>query len=416
MIAARSPEYGGEVRLGLVALNLWFLGQFLSILMPAVESAGIGQWMTSVSALLLVLAGLARCLSSWQHLPPANQQFVIAGTVILVPMTLQGVIDGMDDPLYTALQALPWYAAVFLPALGSPRLPESFLAVFRWHAFIGVAITSFFLSTNWSLLASDSVRREETLEIKVIQFLLYSLFFQVFRISNETWPHRLVALVGIAQMLIIAFGSGTRQAIVLLAVVLMLTLWVTFRSVHGMAGASAFRKFGVLLFVAGFLLATVYYIYSNLLGAVDLLNKRMTSDREGTSLRENSRLAEVSQLIDQFGPTDYMFGRGLRGEFVNTAAPKQENVHIGWFRTLLKGGVPLVLLMAIGYVLIGIRRFSTSRDGLVLACAAMAMYFAIKNSTGNIILANGHFYIVALCLGSLFAPTDPFSRPGTHRS
>ncbi len=402
--------------MALVALNLWFIGQFLAILMPAVESAGIGEWMTSASALLLVIAGLARCLSSWNHLPSTNQQFVIAGTVILMPMTIQGVLKGMDDPLYTALEALPWYAAVFLPALGSPRLPAPFLIVFRWHAFIGVVITAFFLSTNWELLSSDIVRRQETLEIKVIQFLLYSLYFQLFRISSETWLHRFVALAGVAQMLIIAFGSATRQAIVLLSVVAMMAGWIILRSGLGAATARASRKFAVIAFLAGSLLAAVLYIYINLVGAVDLLNERMTTEREGTSLRDNSRLSEVSQLINQFGTVDYVFGRGIRGEFVNTAAPKQENVHIGWFRTLLKGGIPMVLFLMVGYVLLGTRRFLSARDELVLPCAAMAVYFAIKNSTGNIILPNGHFYIVALCMGSLFAPTNSFRGPRAHRS
>jgi hypothetical protein len=141
----------------------------------------------------------------------------------------------------------------------------------------------------------------------------------------------------------------------------------------------------------------------------------MTAQNTGTSLRDNSRLEEIRQLSNQFGPVDYVFGRGIRGEFDNTAAPKQDNVHIGWFRTLLKGGVPLVLFFLLGYVLYGVRRLLASRDGLVLACAAIVTFFGLKSATGNIVLANGQFYIVALCLGSLFAPIDPYSRGRTTR-
>ena len=367
--------------------------------------------MTSVAAVVMVIAGLIRCLSSWHSLPPLAQRFVLAGTVLLVPMTLLGIAKGLDDPLYTALQALPWYAAVFLPALGYPRLPAPFLTVFRWHAFLGVALTTYMLATNWSLISAETIRREDTLAIKVVQFVLYSLFFQVFRINTETWIHRLVALTGLAQMLIIAFGSGTRQPLFLLVLVVALAVWVTIRSVQGMAKANVGRKFGVVLAAIGFLSATVFYIYSNLQGAVDLLTKRMNAENAGTSLQENARLDEIRQLREQFGPVDYVFGRGIRGEFSNSAAPKQDSVHIGWFRMLLKGGAPLVLFFALGYALLGFRRFLASRDGLVLACASVVVFFVFKNATGNIILPSGHFYIVALCLGSLFAPVDPFSRP-----
>lgn len=406
----REPDPGIEVRIGFIFLNVWFLGQILAIFMPAVESAGLGQWMTSIAAFFMVLSGIMRCLSSWHLLPPATQQFVTIGTVLLVPMTLLGVAQGLDDPLFTALSALPWFAAVYLPVLGAPRLPAIFLATFRWHAAFGVLVTTYMLVANWSFISAESVNRGETLGVKIAQFALYSVFFQLFRISAETMLHRFVALAGLAQMLIIAFGSATRQAIFLLAFVVVLAVWVTFRSIHGMAASGAARRLGVILFVAAFLSSTVLYIFSNLQGAVDLLNKRMTSQREGTSLRENARLEEIRLLIDQFSPVDYVFGRGIRGEFVNTAAPKQESVHIGWFRTLLKGGIPLVLFFLIGYVLFGVRHFFSSRDGLVLACASMLVYFGFKSATGNIILANGQFYIVALCLGSLFAPVDPYSR------
>ena len=408
-----------EVKIAALALNLWFAGQAISVFMRPTESAGLGEWMTSVAAVVMVLAGLLRCLSNWHMLPAAAQHFVIIGTVLLVPMTLMGVVGGLDDPLYTMLKALPWYAAVFLPALGVPRLPPVFITIFRWHALLGVALTTYVLATNWSLISASSVKREETLAIKVVQFVLYSLFFQLFRIGAESWLHRLVALAGLAQMLIIAFGSGTRQSLVLIVIVVVIAIVVTMRSVHGMAGAGAGRKVAVVFAACCFLAATVVYIFSSLQGAVDLLNKRMSAQNEGTSLRENARIFEIKELIEQFGPIDYVFGRGIVGEFSNSAAPKQDNVHIGWFRVLLKGGVPLVLYFAVMYAMLGFRRLATSRDGVVLACAAIVTFFAFKNATGNIILANGHFYIVALCLGSLFAPDDAFSRhqprPLPHR-
>jgi hypothetical protein len=411
----REPEESPETKLAVAALNLWFVGQCISVFLRPTQSAGLGEWMTSVAALAMVFAGIMRCLSSWPKLPYAAQQLVIIGTALLVPMTLLGVIKGLDDPLYTALQALPWYAAVFLPALGAPRLPRVFLTVFRWHAFIGVTLAAYVLYTNWAVISSDSIRRDETLPIKVVQFVLYSLFFQMFRMPSERWFHRLVALAGLAELLIIAFASGTRQPIFLLALVVALAVWVTLRSAQGIAVSHAGGKLGAIIVAVCVLSGVVYYIYGNLLGAVNLLEKRMTAQNVGTSLRDNSRAEEVRQLVDQFGPVDYVFGRGIRGEFDNTAAPNQDNVHIGWFRTLLKGGVPLVLFFLLGYVLYGVRRLLASRDGLVLACAAIVTFFGFKSATGNIILANGHFYIVALCLGSLLAAPDSLGRAPGHR-
>lgn len=396
------PSSSPDVKLGVLALNIWFVGQGLAIALPAVTEAGPGQWMTSIAALGLVLAGMARTLANWHLFPPSLSNLVLMGSLILAPMTLLGIVRGLDDPLYTALSALPWYAAVFLPAFGFPRIPDAFLQCFRWHAFIGVAVVVAVIVSNWGALSASVVNREETLGIKLVQFLLYSLFFQLFRIASEPVMHRIVALVGMAAMMIIAFGSATRQAILLISIVLLLSMVVTARTVQGVA-ASGLRKFSVMAMALGFSLIVMFYIYSNLQGAVDLMNKRMSSEREGTSLRENARLFEIEQLFSQFGPGDYMFGRGIRGEFVNTAAPKQDNVHIGWFRTLLKGGIPLVLFFLVGYVLVALRAAARSRDGVVLAASFVVVYFGIKSATGNIILANGHFYIVAICVGTAHA-------------
>ena len=411
----KEPEESPEVKLAVVALNLWFVGQCISVFLRPTESAGLGEWMTSVAALAMVLAGIMRCLSSWPKLPYAAQHLIIIGSALLVPMTLLGVTKGVDDPLYTALQALPWYAAVFLPALGAPSLPKVFLTVFRWHAFIGVTLAAYILSTNWVVISADSIRRDETLPLKVVQFTLYSLFFQIFRMSSEKWIHRFVALAGLAIMLTIAFASATRQSLFLLTMVAVLAFWVTLRSSRGGAVSQTGNKLGVIIVAACVLIGALYYIYGNLLGAVNLLEKRVAAQNVGTSLRDNSRSEEIRQLVNQFGPIDYVFGRGIRGEFNNTAAPKQDNVHIGWFRTLLKGGVPLMLFFLLGYVLFGVRRLLASRDGLVLACAAIVTFFGFKSATGNIILANGHFYIVALCLGSLFAAPNHLSRAPGNR-
>ena len=396
-----SPASSPDIKLGVLALNIWFFGQALSFVMPAVTSAGPGEWITSLAALVMVIAGMMRTAALSNHFPPGMQKFVGLGILILVPMTAQGVFQGMDDPLYTALQALPWYAAVFLPALGYPRLPDSFLACFRWHAFLGVVATAVVIAMNWDIISASSIRREETLGIKVIQFLLYSLFFQAFRLSSEPIFHRMVALSGLTFMIIIALASATRQAILLLAVVILMSVLANGRTIQGMA-ASGLRKVSVLVMATLLLGAVIFYTITNLQGATDLFGKRMASDREGTSLRENSRLQEIRQLIGQFGPVDYVFGRGIRGEFDNTAAPKQDNVHIGWFRTLLKGGVPLVMLFLLGYVLAAFRTVTRSRDGVVLAAAFIVVFFGIKSATGNIILANGHFYIVAICVGTVY--------------
>lgn len=403
-----------EVKVAALALNLWFVGQAIAVVMPATTEAGAGEWISSVSAVIMVAAGLMSTASRWNHLPRGLQSFIIAGTLLLIPMTLSGILKGMDDPLYTALQALPWYAAIFLPALGYPRVPESLLTCFRWHAFLGVIAAAVMVAFNWEIISASSINREETLGIKVVQFLLYSLFFQFFRITTEGFLHRLVVLAGLSLMVIIAIASGTRQAILLISLVIVMACFSSARTVQGL-GASAFRKAGLFVTASLFLGAVIAYILSNLQGAVDLFSQRLTSERSGTSLADNSRIAEIHQLLEQFGPADYALGRGLRGQFDNSAAPKQDNVHIGWFRTLLKGGIPMVLLLLLGYVGVALRAAARSRDDIILAAAFVVIYFGVKNATGNIILANGHFYIVAICAGTIYSALQATPHPSSHR-
>lgn len=395
-----------EISAATFFLHTLFVGQAYSVFRPASEAAGataagLGEWTTSISGAALVAVGAIHTLKTWGSMAASLRRWILLAFVLVTPMVIRGFLESDGDPLYTALQSLPWLASVFLPALGAPTIHRKFLGVLRWHAFIGVTVCGLLLVGDRELIFSDYVDRSETLELKPMQFLLYSLFFQLFRFPEETLLHRLTCIAGILEMVAVAVASGSRQPIIILAGILAIWAWIMIRA-ETQAGSS--NRFAAKLFIvlaATFTLsAGVLKLASSMQGGMDLLSQRVLQESGKGSFAENSRWDEISMLTSQFSYMDYVTGRGVRGHFVNFAAPKQDNVHIGWFRTLLKGGLPVVLLLLIGPALSGVRAMARSRTPIVLAAAGMGVFFLVKNSTGNVILAFGNYYLITICFGT----------------
>jgi hypothetical protein len=395
-----------EISAATFLLHALFVGQAYSVFRPASEAAGataagLGEWTTSVSGAGLIAVGAIHTLKTWGAMAPSLRRWILLAFVLVMPMVIRGFIESEGDPLYTALQSLPWLASVFLPALGAPTIHRKILAALRWHAFIGVTVCGYLLLADRELIFSDYVDRSETLELKPMQFLLYSLFFQLFRFPEESLLHRLIAIAGILEMVAIAVASGSRQPIVILAGILGIWAWIMIRA-EAKAGSS--NRFAAKLFIvlaATFTLsAGILRLASSMQGGVGLLSQRILQESGKGSIVENARWDEIAMLTSQFSYMDYVTGRGVRGHFVNYAAPKQDNVHIGWFRTLLKGGLPVVLLLLLGPALAGARALRRCRMPLVLAAAGMGVFFLAKNSTGNVILAFGNYYLIAICFGT----------------
>lgn len=242
-----------------------------------------------------------------------------------------------DDPLKTALESLPYLGIVFLPVLGFPRIPPSLLNAFKIHAVLGVITCGFVLVTNRGIVTADVVDRADTLALKPVQFALYSLLCSS---GFRRYPIvRAVVVIGIIEMMAFAVVSGTRQAIVLLSGVVLCGLWISMRAYGTNSFKSIHSRMRVTkkMFLAGTvvmaLIAGSYMIATRLTGGMELFTSRLSSQGDRTSIRQNSRWYEIQLLIEQFDVQDYALGRGVRGTFINPEAPKQDSVHIGWFRS-----------------------------------------------------------------------------------
>jgi hypothetical protein len=208
-------------------------------------------------------------------------------------------------------------------------------------------------------------------------------------------------MAGILEMVAVAVASGSRQPIIILAGILAIWAWIMIRAETKTGSSNRFAAKLFIVLAATFTLsAGILKLASSMQGGMDLLSSRVLQESGKGSFAENSRWDEVAMLTSQFSYTDYVTGRGVRGHFVNYAAPKQDNVHIGWFRTLLKGGLPVVLLLLLGPALAGVRTMAKCRMPIVLAAAGMGVFFLVKNSTGNVILAFGNYYLIAICFGA----------------
>ncbi|MBL8868314.1 MAG: hypothetical protein JNK90_00915 [Planctomycetaceae bacterium] len=380
-----------------------FLGQVLMYFVGRGDSAGIGDWISTVSAAALCAVGAIHTQMKWNQLPQGLRNWIAIAGIVSGAAIVRGFTE--NDVLKTLFESLPYAAIVFFPAIGFPTIPKSLVHAFSLHALFGVLACGYVLVSNQSVVTADDIQRSDTLELKSVQFSLYSLFFVFFRLASISFLMRLVVIFGLVEMATFAVASATRQALVLLTGVVSIGIWNVVRAssewgAHGQVATPGAKKGLVLLLLVCVLGYGAYEIVTRLAGGMAMMEARLTTARTGTSIWENDRLFEVQQLIEQFEFVDLLIGRGVRGAFVNSAAPNNDNVHIGWFRVLLKAGVFMVALLVIGPVWNGVYGILHARDPVVLAAAGMCCYFAVKNTTGNIVLPFPNLYIVLVCFGA----------------
>lgn len=398
-----------------LALHLTYAGNVLWVFSGKGQEAGLGSWIASIGGIGLIAAGLLRFTTGRKLGTNAMLWFLVSGVIVTLMASQTLLRDDLADGLYFALNLLPWVALCTIPLLGWPVVPDRLLKTFRVHGVIGVFLCALILVTNRHVLLAQTLVRSDGLAFKQAQYLLYPVQFLFFRYALESKLVRWVTLLGLAEVLSIAVVGGSRQPVGILGLTVVLGLWVLWRQrspvIRRRSGVHRLRT--VILIVVAVSSAAILIRYE-IRGGYQLLMDRFAVDHGQSSLAENARWDEVRLLLDQFGLVDYAWGRGILGNFVNSAAPKQDSVHIGLFRCLLKGGVPLVLLVFWGPLFVGLRLLVRSRSARTLAVAANCVYFGVKNLTGNIILPFPFYYITLLTFGECLGATQ--NQTAAHRA
>jgi hypothetical protein len=415
MIAGRSPNW--LERSIELALHGVVIGFFAKVFEPTQElsSAGKSAWIIHISTAFLCLftllyyINLVRLKKTSSGL---NLWVALSAPVVLV-MLLQGLYEFPNvDILHTLCRGVPWVAFVFLPSLGAPDFRPRLNKILKWHAFLGVIVCIGVLAANWGNFTGMSVVRQEGMKAKQGKALLYPIYFLLFKF--KTLPLFLKSLtgVGILILAIQAVASATRQAVLLLAMSLVLGAW-TYLRVKAMKG-----RLGVFVtstIVAFMIIVAALNMMPLLSGALQMTYDRFTIESGHSSLKENDRLNELRTFfLHRATPLDYLFGRGVNGKWLHISGAYSETMHIGYGRYTLKGGVPMVMLLIFGPFITGLRIFLLSRSPEVLASAGMCVWFGVKNFTGSFVGAHPQFFLILICFGICLFTLDENRKKKMH--
>jgi hypothetical protein len=379
-----------------------FLGLFAMIFESGaeLESASRGTWVVFMGSAFLCLFSALYTFhrASINTIPKNVKIWMIVSGLIVSQMILQGLLKTMDDPLHVGRRGIAWIALVFLPILGAPEFRKTLLKLLRYHLIAGVLVVLYVLIAHWEVVTASYVLRQEGMEAKQGKALLYPLYFFMFSFKDISSFMKGIVAAGIIESLIQALVSGTRQAVVILTGVTVMSLWAYMRqrSLNRRGLTIIVSSMVILTFLAG----TVVFLRPRLKGAVELTKSRFDIEAGQASLKENTRLDEVKAfLFEAATPLDFLIGRGVTGSWEHVGGLGEQTIHIGYVRLILKGGLPLLLLMLIGPIGTGFRIWLTSRDPTDLAASGMCVWFAAKTLTGNITQAHPIFYLTIISFG-----------------
>lgn len=401
----RAPKWierGAEL-----AMHGIFTGLFIRVLEPVqeLESAGKGAWVAFSSAGILCLFALFYlvALGMRRRIPGGLKWWVGLSAPVVWVMLAQGVADfPAIDLVHTMRRGVPWVALVLLPVLGAPEFRPRLRRVLTWHACLGVAVGIWVMAMHWQVVTAEHVVRREGLEAKQGKALLYPIYFLLYEVKALPLFLKAITGAGVVILAIQAVVSATRQAILLLAIALIIGGWAYLRQRALQGRAATFFKTALVVAMVAVVGA---YMVPRMTGALALTEGRFAMESGGQSLKENNRWLELrTYFFEQASLKDYIFGRGVNGRWLYPGGGYTETMHIGYGRYSLKGGVVVVLLILFGPVLVGVRTLLRSRSPEVLAAAGMCAWFGVKNFVGKLVDVNPQFFLIMISFGiCLFA-------------
>jgi len=401
------PSTKDSIGVWIAALGL--NGAFAGFVYGAWERTATGELSTiaaqvsAISTGVFVIGAFVHALLRLRDMPRWAWIWLLATTPVAIQMLVQGFfVNPNGDIPGTGLDSLPWAALPLVPVLACHGMPRMLDAVLKLHALLGTVNITIILLMRSDLVTADVVKRSETIEFVQSLGPSYSVFYVFLCLPRLGWFMRAAAIIGFAEYGMIGGLTGTRQSVVLFAMIAFMGVFIVFRSLteHGVLRLKAGRQVGLGIVLVGMLGLGVLYYLTRMEGGVQLLTTRFMYAAGPSSIAENLRWEEARCLIEQFEGRDYLLGRGVIGEFENYYGVPG-NVHIGYLRIMLKGGVPLVLLVLAGPVLAGVRAMMRSRDPRVLAAAGVCLWFGAKTLVGNVALQyNASWLVVLLCFGA----------------
>ncbi|MCZ7574932.1 MAG: hypothetical protein M5U01_40795 [Ardenticatenaceae bacterium] len=410
-----------DQRLLLIGANLLFLGMSIAVFERETGINGVskGAYTSWIAAMLLCAAALIRLMKRpFVPIPVSLRVWLGAGGAILFLMVFQSALNFSRYGLKSILlESLPWACTVLLPVLGDPRFADSWRRIFRWHAVMGVVVNLFLLTQSWDLVINPLIYRYQLIPVVGNGLgLLYAVPYLLFLYGDLRPSLRLVVSVGMIELLYLGLIRENRQAVFLVGVQLLLAVWIYWR---GRISAASLRQNRNIL--ASFLIiVSVFWFLQAVLPEVShrmmSLETRFLLTEGERSITENVRWKEVSVFFEQLKPLEYVWGRGVSGTFDNTIIVQNPHfIHVGYVYAILKGGIPLLLLLLFGPVLVGVRALLSSREPYMLAASGMCAWLAVKLYTGNILSANATYYLALVCFGyCLYGLGSPGLYPGSE--
>lgn len=351
---------------------------------------------------LLCLAALNRLARRSSGLPGSLLFWLGIGSSVVFLMLLRSTFDiGEVGIRRTIRSSVPWVITLLLPVIGDPETWDDLDQTFKWHAVIGVMVNLLSLSTTWELATSTRPRYLVASPIKSDLGLLYSVPYLLFLYGNLKPFMRIVVVVAMLEHLFMGVASESKGTVIDVGVIILLALWIHWRA-RREAQTGHDRKFLANVLLIMLVFWGGQWMYSTLSHRIEFLKMSFLLSEGQKSIADNERWDEVGVFFEQLDPLEYIWGRGVEGSFYNRVVPQNPTyIHVGYVQAVLKGGIPLMLLLLLGLAATGIRVLLLSTDSASRAAAGVVTRLAIKLVMGNILTSppNPTYVISLICFG-----------------
>ncbi len=361
--------------------------------------------------LLLIVAGLLAILAL--RCAKAYRLWFFALSFLLLPLMCYRARVAGEETWRIVSHATPYLMFALIFVGGDERLWRRLNKVFLMHTLIGsiLMMLDLLALSHGAAALSRTVFYTSESNLFLFSELLYGFPFLLLTWDIQSTRGKAIAVLGACVFAAAGIIGQFRGMfffgfLFYIPFTILITTWHRGRRLGGTiatfarAGLAASIVLVVLLLLCVAMPASTTRV---LLGSFDELVHRSdkTIVSESGSWRDEPRWKEMTQeVLPQLTGADWLLGRGVAFRYTYlTWYSTRTVVHMTPIHLVMQGGAPLLILMLLGPVLAGLKRFRRREDIVVLAAACILLNYFASFVAGANPVNKLWFVLVCLCMG-----------------
>lgn len=386
------------------------------------DTAFLPKWFPAIILILVSLTSLIRLKATRRCFSPSGT--ICAWFAFFGPWIVFLILESFTPGKHPNLNLLMsdssfWFLAIMV--IHGHRVGDWYWLnrMLVLHAIIGCVFTAFSLRSIQPTIGMMPDRSEiltDYSSLGALSILEYSVPFLAFTYSRQSRLGRITVVIGLTLWLAAYVIGQFRHGVIVVGLTILLSLYNHYRTgnLRGILPVVRPTLIVVLICLAITHSAVVWKDGLLTKSYQALVIRFTTDDPAQANYGLQARIHEGTYALSELSPLEWWTGRGITGTWSGRGGwdcsykEQRDMLHFGPMHFILKGGIPLLVLLLIFPFAAGIKQLCSSRDPLMLASASVVFLWLVECLYANYSCPSPNAVLRFICAGQCVRVALPY--------